>query len=130
MFQQAVRAITIWRCRRATLPLRSRFSSLSRELPTAKTFRQCMTQPKHLIAALRLLRMTSPRPCCYLRGYIRATDDTTQQSGQTPDKKVEIQQITVCVSGYIGAKDDTTVWTDSRQESRNLTNYCLCQRLH
>jgi hypothetical protein len=31
-----------------------------------------------------------------------ARTDTTQQSGQTPDKKVEINQITVYVSGYPG----------------------------
>jgi hypothetical protein len=32
-------------------------------------------------------------------GYIGARNDTTQQSGQTPDKKVEIKNITVYVSG-------------------------------
>jgi hypothetical protein len=34
------------------------------------------------------------------RGYIGARSDTTQQSGQTPDKEVEIKNITVYVSGY------------------------------
>jgi len=34
------------------------------------------------------------------RGYIGAKTDTTQQSGQTPDKEVEINHITVYVSGY------------------------------
>jgi hypothetical protein len=33
-------------------------------------------------------------------GYNGARTDTTQQSGQTPDKKVEIKNITVYVSGY------------------------------
>jgi hypothetical protein len=33
-------------------------------------------------------------------GYIGARTDRTQQSGQTPDKEVEIKNITVCVSGY------------------------------
>jgi len=34
------------------------------------------------------------------RDYIGARTDTTQQSGQTPDKEVEIKKITVYVSGY------------------------------
>jgi len=33
-------------------------------------------------------------------GYIGARTDTTQQSEQTPDKEVEIKNITVSVSGY------------------------------
>jgi hypothetical protein len=33
-------------------------------------------------------------------GYIGARTDTTQQSGQTPDKEVEIKNFTVYVSGY------------------------------
>jgi hypothetical protein len=32
-------------------------------------------------------------------GYIEARTDTTQQSAQTPDKEVEIKNITVHVSG-------------------------------
>ena len=32
--------------------------------------------------------------------YIGAGTDTTQQSGQIPDKEVEINHITVYVSGY------------------------------
>jgi hypothetical protein len=39
-------------------------------------------------------------------GYIEATSDTTPQSGQTPDKEVEIKNITVYVSGY--TETDTT----------------------
>jgi len=39
-------------------------------------------------------------------GYIGARNDTTQQSGQTPDKEAEIKNITVCVSGY--TETDTT----------------------
>jgi hypothetical protein len=33
-------------------------------------------------------------------GYIGARNDTTQQSGQTPDKEVEIKNISVYDSGY------------------------------
>ena len=48
-------------------------------------------------------------------GYIVATNDTTQQLGQTPDKEVEIKNITVYVSGYIesdttGMLSPPTVW--------------------
>jgi len=39
-------------------------------------------------------------------GYIEARTDTTQQSGQTKDKVVEIRQSTVYVSGY--TETDTT----------------------
>jgi hypothetical protein len=39
-------------------------------------------------------------------GYIGSRTDTTQQSGQTPDKEVEIKNITVYVSGY--TETDTT----------------------
>jgi hypothetical protein len=49
------------------------------------------------------------------RGYIEARTDTTQQSEQTPDKAVEIRNITVYVSGYIetdttGLLSAPTVW--------------------
>jgi hypothetical protein len=43
--------------------------------------------------------------CVLGRGYIGARTDTTQQSGQTPDKEVEIKNITVYVSGYIERPD-------------------------
>ena len=48
-------------------------------------------------------------------GYIGAKNDTTQQSGQTPDKEVEIKNITVYVSGYTetdltGMLSPLTVW--------------------
>jgi len=39
-------------------------------------------------------------------GHIGARTDTTQQSGQTPDKEVEIKNFTVYVSGY--TETDTT----------------------
>ena len=39
-------------------------------------------------------------------GYIGAKNHTTQQSGQTPDKEVEMKNITVYVSGY--SETDTT----------------------
>jgi len=34
------------------------------------------------------------------QGYTGARNDTTQQSGQTPDKEVEIKNITICLSVY------------------------------
>jgi len=48
-------------------------------------------------------------------GYIGARTDTTQQSVQTPDKDVEIKNITVYVSGYTetdttGMLSPSTVW--------------------
>ena len=51
-------------------------------------------------------------------GYIEARTDTTQQSGQTPDKEVEIKNITFYISGY-NESDTTrmlsrpTVWRSS-----------------
>ena len=39
-------------------------------------------------------------------GYVEARTDTTQQSGQTPNKEVEIKNITLYVSGY--TETDTT----------------------
>jgi len=59
--------------------------------------------------------MTTPRPRCYVCGYIGAKNDTTQQSGPTPDKEVEINQITVYVSGFTetdptGKLSPPTVW--------------------
>ena len=48
--------------------------------------------------------------------YIGARADTTQQSGQTPDKEVEIKNITVYFSGYTesdttGMLSPPTVWS-------------------
>jgi hypothetical protein len=48
-------------------------------------------------------------------GYIGGRTDTTQQSGQTSDKEVEIKNITVYVSGYTetdttGVLSPTNVW--------------------
>jgi len=39
------------------------------------------------------------------RGYPEARTDTTQQSGQTPDRELEIKNITVYVSGYTERPD-------------------------
>ena len=39
-------------------------------------------------------------------GYTGARTDITQQSGQTPDKEVEIKNITVYVSGYTETPDN------------------------
>jgi hypothetical protein len=38
--------------------------------------------------------------CDFGYGYVGARSDTTQQSGQTPDKEVEIKNVPVYVSGY------------------------------
>ena len=52
-----------------------------------------------IMASFRVLGLGS--------GYIGARNDTKQQSGQTPDKKVfEIKNITVYVSGYTGTGGD------------------------
>jgi DNA-binding sugar fermentation-stimulating protein len=45
------------------------------------------------------------RPQTLGYGYIGARIDTTQQSGQTQDKAVEIKNVTVYVSGYIETPD-------------------------
>jgi outer membrane receptor protein involved in Fe transport len=48
-----------------------------------------------------LASITTGRICHNLGyGYIGARNDTTQQSGQTPDKEAEIKNIPVYVSGY------------------------------
>jgi hypothetical protein len=39
-------------------------------------------------------------------GYIGARSDTTQQSGQTPDKEVENKNIPVYVVGYTETEGD------------------------
>ena len=46
------------------------------------------------------------QPCGVRLRHIGARNDTTQQSGHTPDKEVEIKNITVYVSGCI--ETDTT----------------------
>jgi len=67
----------------------------------------------HIFAAVVLsfrIRLCTHRDhfCACALGYcyIWARTDTTQQSGQTPDKGVEIKNVTVYVSGYTEA--DTT----------------------
>jgi len=47
------------------------------------------------------------RPQTYAlgRSYIEARTDTIQQSGQTPDTKVEIKNITVYVNSYTETPD-------------------------
>jgi len=57
-------------------------------------------------------------------GYIGARTDTTQQSGQTPDKDLEIKNITIYVSGYTetdttGMLSHPTVW---RQQSESVSS--------
>jgi len=44
-------------------------------------------------------------PTAFGRGYIGARTYTTQQSGQTSVKEVEIKNITVYVNGYTGKPD-------------------------
>jgi len=56
--------------------------------------------------------------------YTGARTDTTQQSGQTPDKEVEINNITVYVSGYTetdttGILSPPTVWCFSVAANTN-----------
>ena len=60
----------------------------------------------------------SGRPQTRVLGYgnIGARNYTTHQSGQTPDKEVEIKNITVCVSSYTetdttGMLSPPTVWS-------------------
>jgi hypothetical protein len=53
-------------------------------------------------------------------GYIGARTDTTQQSGQTPDKEADINHITGYVSGYnetdtTGMLSPPTVWRQQRE---------------
>jgi hypothetical protein len=53
-------------------------------------------------------------------GYTGAGNDTTQQSGQTTDKEVEIKHITVYVSGYTetdptGMLSPPTVWSQKNE---------------
>jgi hypothetical protein len=43
--------------------------------------------------------------CALGRGYTKAGTDTTQQSGQTPDKEVEIKNIIMYISGYTETPD-------------------------
>jgi len=45
-------------------------------------------------------RYSEGMPWAWGRGYIEARTDTTQQSGHTPDKEVDINHITVYVSRY------------------------------
>jgi len=62
--------------------------------------------------------------------HIGARNDTTQQSGHTPDKEVEIKNVTVYVSGYTetdrtGMLSPPTVWRkqsefDSSQQSGQI----------
>jgi O-glycosyl hydrolase len=69
-------------------------------------------------------------------GYIGAKNDTTQQSGQTPDQEVKIKNITVYVSGYTetdmtGMLSPATVWcqhsefVSSRQSGQILAAVCI-----
>jgi len=56
-------------------------------------------------------------------GHIGTRNYTTQQSGQTPDKEVDIQNITVYVSSYTqtdttGMLSPPTIW---RQQSENVS---------
>jgi len=51
-------------------------------------------------------------------GYVVARNDTTQQSGKTPDKEVKIKKnISVFVSGYTE--------TDNRYDLKDISPDCL-----
>ena len=61
-------------------------------------------------------------------GYNGARTDTTQQSGQSPDKKVEIKNITVYVSDYTetdttGMLSPPTVWRFSVAADINSNSF-------
>jgi hypothetical protein len=62
----------------------------------------------HAPGGIRSHDFAGERPQTYVLGYgyIGARTDTTQQSGQTPDKDVVIKNITVYVNGY--TETDTT----------------------
>ena len=63
---------------------------------------------KH-VARLRKLSALKARPGGHAVkgcGCFGARTDTTQQSGQTPDKQVQIKNVTVYITGY--AETDTT----------------------
>jgi len=73
------------------------------------TFHKTVTRMSIAARATTLV----PTDLCY--GYIGAKTDTTQQSGQTPVKEVEIKNITVYFSGYTeidttGMLSPPTVW--------------------
>jgi hypothetical protein len=81
------------------------FASLGTEPQCARNFTEC--------CFLKPGRSPWPRG---LRLRLHwSQNNTTQQSGQTPDKEVEIKNITAYVSGYtktytIGMLSATTVW--------------------
>ena len=58
------------------------------------------------------------------RGYIEARTDTTKQSGQTPDKKEEIKNITVYVSGYTET-DTTGMLSPPRLSGAKQSEFCF-----
>ena len=62
-------------------------------------------------------------------GYIVARNDTTQQSGQTPDKEAEIKNIIVFVSSYTetdttGMLSPPTVWRHWQLLLYSFFNLC------
>ena len=61
-----------------------------------------------------------PQTYAFGYGYTAARTDTTQLSVQTPDKEIEIKNITVHVSGYTetdtsGMLSPPTVWRQQRE---------------
>ena len=54
----------------------------------------------------------------YGYGYIEARTDTTQQSGQTPDKEVEIKNITVYLDGWLTVHRSITL-ADFQLDAQN-----------
>ena len=78
----------------------------------------------------------SERPQTHALGYglhwSKKQHNTTQQSGQTPDKEVEIKNITVYISGYTetdttGMLSPPTVWRQQSEfvSSRQCGQYLL-----
>ena len=83
------------------------------------------------------------------RGYIGARTDTTQQSGQTPDKEAEMDHIAIYVSGYTEADPtgmlfpnkcrlsdptkwvcfESTVWPGTCRSGHGIRVFCIVKRI-
>ena len=76
------------------------------------------------------------RTTLYVSGYTGARNDTTQQSGEIPDKEAEIKNITLYASGYTethttGMLSPPTLWrqqsgfVSSRQSGQTPAAVCI-----
>ena len=80
--------------------------------------------------------LAGERPQTYVLGYsyIGARTDTTQKSEQTPDKEVEIKNITVYVNSYTetdttGMLSPPTVWRFSVAADTDSNNLFIISNL-